>query len=130
MSSESANQSIVPSASSYKTRFPHLWEFVNQVIIPSELEGIDKVTEVYIDAILSAISQVEEELKDQPGVSVKTDLDSIIRQSSPFPGWMDTGASNVTDGINDQVGEDGELSGYLEGALRNDKIEIKHQYFH
>ena len=108
--SSSRRKSGIRSKSKSPSKYPHLKKFVKRAILPSELSKNDKVVEIYVKIILK-------NLHHYPG-----DLNGLIYGISPFPGWIDSGASNVWNGGWDQL-KDMELDKDLKSALRKDGIK-------
>src|SRR5438132_913012 len=86
------------SSSSTEYPYPHLYEFVKANILPDELSKIGQAVSLYVDLILKEVQNGE-----------MLDLNSIIYNISPFPGWIDSGSSNVWNEATSQL-EDMDLT--------------------
>lgn len=92
--------------------YPNLYKFVKQNVLPDELARIKKVVKLYANLILENLRNVE-----------NPDINSVIYSISPFPGWLDPGASNVWNGATEQL-EHWDLAADLKSALEKDGINI------
>lgn len=103
------------SNSKSRTSHPHpnLRKFVKKNILPEELSKMSKVVTLYCNLLLKEIQRGEDQ-----------DLNNIIYGVSPFPGWIDSGASNVLNGATSQL-EEFNLVEDLKLALEKDGIRIQ-----
>lgn len=93
--------------------YPNLRKFVKKNILPEELSKISKVVTLYSNLLLKEIQRGE-----------NMDLNSIIYGISPFPGWIDSGASDVWNGATSQL-EELDLAKDLKSALEKDGIRFQ-----
>jgi hypothetical protein len=103
-----------------RTSYPHpnLRKFVKKNILPVELSRISKIVTLYSNLLLKEIQRgVDSEMESWS-------LNNIIYNISPFPGWIDSGASNVWNGATSQL-EEFDLVKDLKLALEKDGIRIQ-----
>jgi hypothetical protein len=94
----------------YAYPYPNLYNFVQENILPDKLSNIDKVVKLYVDLILENLKHYD-------------DLNQLIYGISPFPGWIDSGSSNVLNAATEQL-EATDLVKDLKSALNKDGIKI------
>lgn len=101
------------SASHTSLLCPNLRKFVKKSILPEELSKISKIVTLYSNLLLKEIQRGE-----------NTDLNAVIYGISPFPGWIDSGASDVWNGATSQL-EELDLAKDLKSALEKDGIRFQ-----
>jgi len=84
-------------------RYPNLSEYVNNYIVPPELQGMSQVINKYIDLILLAIKEEVPTGLDYIKEDAPIGLDYFIFHCCPFPGWCDKGNMKIINHGNDQL---------------------------
>jgi len=99
-------------------KYPALSKFVNNVIIPSELEDIDQVTCLYVQKILDMLDAIKSD-------ETEMGFDYFIFSVSPFPGWLDPGKGGVMDASSSHLTDGDEIEA-LKEALETDGVDFSH----
>lgn len=98
---------------SLKIKYPYLYDFVNDNIVPSELMNIEQVINIYIDRIITCLK----EECDYGG------LDCILYLISPYPSYLDFGISFIKNAMTSEL-NGSDIVKDFKNALKNDNIKF------
>jgi hypothetical protein len=93
--------------------YPNTYAFVRKYIVPHELSRINECVEVYLKRLLRAVKNTDNEYEG---------LNYLIFSISPFPSYIDEGASDFMNGSSHTLTTDSYIGEELVSALKSDNI--------